>query len=85
MQLKTILKWLDFKPEKHSKQGSFYSCLAANITKYALFCVQTVMPFFVGDHVTYNATKVLGNKHAKQRYGRLFKDFKRTPWGCAEN
>ena len=27
------------------------------------------MPFFVGDHVTCNAAKVLGNKHAMQRYG----------------
>ena len=37
------------------------------------FCVQTVMPF-VGDHVTCNAAKVLGNRHAKQRYGTLFKE-----------
>ena len=32
------------------------------------------MPFLVGDRVTCNAAKVLGNKHAKQRYGRLFKE-----------
>ena len=34
------------------------------------FCVQTAMPF-VGDR---NAAKVLGNRHAKQRYGTLFKE-----------
>ena len=45
-----------------------------NITKYAPFCVQTAMPFFVGDRVTCNAAKVLGNQHAKQRYGTLFKE-----------
>ena len=32
------------------------------------------MPFLVGDRVTCNAAKVLGNEHAKQRYGRLFKE-----------
>ena len=32
------------------------------------------MPFLVGDRVTCNAAKVLGNKHAKQRNGRLFKE-----------
>ena len=31
---------------------------------------------FVGDCVTCNAAKVLGNKHAKQRYGRLFNETK---------
>ena len=31
--------------------------MAANITKYAHFCVQTAMPFFVGDSVTCNAAK----------------------------
>ena len=61
-----------FKPEERSKQGSFYSCLAANITKYAR--VQTAIPFLVGDRVTCNAAKVLGKYHAKQRYGRLFKE-----------
>ena len=50
-------------------QGSFYRCSAPNITKYAPFCVQTAMPFFVGDRVTCNAATVLGNQHAKQRYG----------------
>ena len=34
------------------------------------------MPFLVGDRVTCNAAKVLGNKHAKQRYGRLFNETK---------
>ena len=34
------------------------------------------MPFLVGDRVTCNGAKVLGNKHAKQRYGRLFNETK---------
>ena len=34
------------------------------------------MPFLAGDRVTCNAAKVLGNKHAKQRYGRLFNETK---------
>ena len=50
--LNYILKWLYFKPEERSKQGSFYSCLAANITKYAPCSVQTAMPLLVGDRVT---------------------------------
>ena len=34
------------------------------------------MPFLVDDHVICNAAKVLGDKHAKQKYmyGRLFKE-----------
>ena len=40
------------------------------------------MPFFVGDRVTSNAAKVLGNKHAKQRYGRLFKE--KELLGCVQ-
>ena len=34
------------------------------------------MPFLVGDRVTCNGAKILGNKHAKQRYGRLFNETK---------
>ena len=41
------------------------------MAKYTPFCVQTAMPFFVGDRVTCNAAMVLGNEHAKQRYGTL--------------
>ena len=37
------------------------------------------MPFFVGDR---NAAKVLGKKHAKQRYGRLFKE--KEHLGCVQ-
>ena len=58
MKLQTILKWLDFKPEKRSKQGSFYSCLAANIIYNIRPFFQTAMPFFVGNRVTCNAAGV---------------------------
>ena len=34
------------------------------------------MPFLVDDRVTCNGAKILGNKHAKQRYGRLFNETK---------
>ena len=34
------------------------------------------MPFLVGDRVACNGAKILGNKHAKQRYGRLFNETK---------
>ena len=33
-----------------------------------------MMPFLVSDRVACNAAKVLEEKDAKQRYGRLFKE-----------
>ena len=69
----TIIKWLYFKPEERSKQGSFYRCLAANITKYAPFFV--FKPHLVGDRVyTCNAAKVLPRRQTcKAEVWKAFK------------